>query len=265
MITSLHNPRIKDTVRLRERKHRDATGLMLIDGAREIGRALKGGLNITQAFYCEELLHTAEAHESLDLLRQATSNTWPVTPQVFEKLAYGDRTDGVIATAAMPHRRLRDIYLPTDALVLVIEGLEKPGNLGAVIRTADAVRASAVIAASPKAELYNPNVIRASLGLVFTMPVAAAAAEEVLSWLRAQRLNVVAARVDGAVDYSLADFTSGTAIVLGAEDTGLSEVWRGDEIRAVRLPMQGVGDSLNVSVTAAVLCYEALRQRTSAR
>jgi len=147
-------------------------------------------------------------------------------------------------------------------LVAVLEGVEKPGNVGAVLRSADAAGVSAVILADPRTDLYNPNAIRASLGTIFTMPVCEAAGGDVLARLREHKYSILAARVDGAVPYTEVDYRRPTAIVLGSEAEGLSPIWSGDDIRAVRLPMRGAADSLNVSVTAAVLFYEALRQRS---
>ena len=146
-------------------------------------------------------------------------------------------------------------------LVAVLEGVEKPGNVGAVLRSADAAGVSALIAADPRTDLYNPNAIRASLGTIFTMPVCEAAGGETIEWLRANGFRIFAARVDGAIPYTEADYRGRSAIVLGSEAAGLSPLWRGDDVQAVRLPMLGAADSLNVSVTAAVLFYEALRQR----
>jgi TrmH family RNA methyltransferase len=161
----------------------------------------------------------------------------------------------------MPPARLEDLVLGDDPLVAVLERVEKPGNVGAVLRTADAAGVSALIVADPQTDLYNPNTIRASLGTIFTLPVAQATAEETLSWLRSRRLTVFTARVDATRPYTAADFRGPAAIVLGSEAEGLTSVWSGAEIQAVSLPMRGAADSLNVSATAAVLFYEALRQR----
>jgi TrmH family RNA methyltransferase len=148
-------------------------------------------------------------------------------------------------------------------LVAVLEGVEKPGNLGAVLRSADAAGVSAVIVADGRTDLYNPNAIRASLGTIFTMPLCEAAGGDVLAWLRERRFSILAARVNGAVPYTAVDYRGPTAIVLGSEAAGLSSIWTGDDIQAVRLPMLGAADSLNVSTAAAVLFYEALRQRSA--
>jgi len=184
-----------------------------------------------------------------------------VTPEVFQKVAFGNRSEGAVLIAAEPVVRLDELVLSEDALVCVIEHVEKPGNLGAIVRTADATGVSAVIAADSGIDLYNHNAIRASLGAMFRVPVCAAPATQVLSWLGANRFRIFAARVDGSVRYTSADYREKTALVLGSESAGLSGIWRAPTITAVTLPMLGTVDSLNVSTTAAVLFYEALRQR----
>jgi TrmH family RNA methyltransferase len=183
---------------------------------------------------------------------------------VFAKLAFGQRAEGVLGVADMPRPTLDNIALPENPIVVVLEGVEKPGNIGAVLRTADAAGIAALILADARTDLYNPNAIRASLGTIFSVPVCSTTIDDVLPWLRRQGLHVVAARVDGSVPYTDVDYRRGTALVLGSEAEGLSDAWRADEVTAVRLPVLGVADSLNVSVTAAVLFYEALRQRPQA-
>lgn len=259
-ITSAANPRIKQTVQLRERKHRLARGQIVVDGAREVLKALAAQVVPYEAFVCPPLCRTATARAALESLAAATS-VWTTSPEVFERLAFGDRSDGVVLVAETPQRSLSAIRLPVAALVVVLDGVEKPGNVGAVLRTADAAGVSAVIVAEASTDLFNPNTIRASLGTVFTVPFCAASGAETLAWLRSQRLSIYAARVDGAQWYTDVRLDRATAMVLGSEAHGLGPEWQGDDIRAIRLPMLGAADSLNVSATAAVLCYEALRQR----
>jgi TrmH family RNA methyltransferase len=184
-----------------------------------------------------------------------------VTPTVFEKLAFGQRGEGLVAVAETPQRSLDDLRLSSDALVAVLEGVEKPGNVGAVLRSADAAGVAALILAGGGTDLFNPNAIRASLGAIFTLPVAAAASSEVRRWLLREGFSIHAACVDGATCYTQVSFLGRTAMVLGSEAEGLTDLWRGEGITSVRLPMQGVVDSLNVSATAAVLFFEAQRQR----
>jgi TrmH family RNA methyltransferase len=180
---------------------------------------------------------------------------------VFAKVAYGDRAEGVVAVAAVPQASLAELTVPDPALVAVVVGLEKPGNVGAILRSADAAGVNAVIVADGGTDLYNPNAIRASLGTLFTVPLASADSDETLAWLAANQFRAFAARVDGAIEYTQADFRGRTAIVLGSESAGLPAAWQGKNVQAIRLPMCGAADSLNVSATAAVLFYEALRQR----
>ena len=266
VIESASNPRIKAALRLRERRERDATGLTLVDGGREALRAMEAGAVVEGAFVCPPLLATREANRVAEKLSQsfgpfgASIEYAEVGERAFERLAYGDRADGVILVVRAPRAALTDLQLPANPLVVVTEDVEKPGNVGAILRSADAVGADAVIAAGGT-DLFNPNVIRASVGTVFTVPVAAAAAEDTIAWLRERGVRLVASRVDAQRVHVDADLRGPVAIVLGSEATGLSDAWRGPDVEAVRLPMAGVADSLNVSVAAAVLLYEAWRQR----
>ncbi len=264
-ITSPQNPRVKAAAQLRERRGRDAQGRIIIDGVREIGRALDAGVRVLE-LYCFEELCRGDQHERL--LARATAagaELLSVTPRVMEKLAFGNRVEGLVAVAQPPQRRLADLPLPQAAgaemLVAVVEGAEKPGNLGAILRTADAAGVAALVVADGGTDLYNPNAIRASLGAIFTVPVCQATTAETIAWLRANRFRMLAARVEAATPYTRADFRGRTAIVLGSEAHGLSLAWNGTDIQAVSLPMRGRVDSLNLSATAAVLFYEALRQR----
>lgn len=263
VITSPQNPRVKDAVRLRDRRHRVSQGRILIDGARELRRAIGAGVTLVETFVCESLCQTEESQRLLAELPKVGGELLHVSESVFQKLAFGERAEGVVAVAQTPRPTLETLRLPQDATVAVLEGVEKPGNVGAVLRSADAAGVSAVIVADGRTDLYNPNAIRASLGTIFTLPVCEAASADVLTWLRQRRFAIVAARVDGSVPYASVDYRGPTAIVLGSEAAGLSSVWTGPDIKAVRLPMLGAADSLNVSVTAAVLFYEALRQRNS--
>jgi TrmH family RNA methyltransferase len=258
MITSVQNPRVKAAAKLRDRTGRNQQRRIIIDGVREISRALSAGVKILELYVLPELcddesqrvLATAKHAERLDVVRH-----------VMEKLSFGNRVEGIVAVAEPPVRELAALKLPADALVAVVEGAEKPGNLGAIVRTADAAGVAAVLVVDGGTDLYNPNAIRASLGAIFTVPVCEATSEKALAWLCEERFRVFAARVDGAVDYTSVDFRGRTAIVLGSEARGLSEQWRRDDVTGLRLPLLGSVDSLNLSVTAAVLFYEALRQR----
>lgn len=260
IITSLQNPRIKSAVELRRRRGRDKQDRVLIDGVREIRRAWDAGGELVEVFACPEKCDELGQRLLDDCDRQAVELV-QVTAAVFEKLACGERAEGLIAVARIRPKSLADITLQSPALVVVLEGVEKPGNVGAVLRTADAAGVTAVVVADGGTDLYNPNIIRASLGAVFTVPVCSVTSADALAWLQRHGLRIFAARVDAAVDYAEVSYRGPCALVLGSEAWGLSAVWQDDAITAIRLPMLGVVDSLNVSTTAAVLCYEAVRQR----
>ncbi len=263
MITSPHNPRVKLAARLRDHRQRSKEQRILIEGAREISRAIAAGVALQEVFVCVELCRSAEAKQLLEILPGSAAEVLEVSEQVFSRLAFGQRAEGVVAVAVVPSHRPENLVLRENPLVAVLEGVEKPGNIGAVLRSADAAGVSALVLADPRTDLYNPNAIRASLGTIFTLPVATAAGDDALAWLRTKGLQIVAARVQGSVAYTEIDYSRPTAIVLGSEAAGLSPLWTGGDIRAIRLPMLGAADSLNVSAAAAVLFYEALRQRTA--
>ena len=260
-ITSPHNPRVRALVELRDRRGREEAGRILIEGGREVLRALRSGVAVKTAFVAEDGCRTPECEEALSLARDGGVEIVRLGQRAFERAAFGDRVEGILAIAVPPATTLADLDPPADPLVVVLEGVEKPGNLGAVLRTADGAGADAVIVTGSGSDLFNPNAIRASLGTIFAVPVASATPDEALAWLRARGIRVVAARVDAPTDYTAADLCGGIAIALGSEAGGLSAAFDAPDVVAVRLPMHGIADSLNVSVTAAVLLYEARRQR----
>ncbi len=260
-ITSSQNSRIRRAAQLRDGRQRRKQGRFLIDGHREIESAIAGGIKLDEVFLCPELGGDDTQRQILEQLARRAQYRYDVTVAVMEKLAYGDRSQGALAIGIAPQRALVDLKLPTDAVVAVLCGVEKPGNLGAIIRSADGAGIHALVVADGGTDLYNPNTIRASLGTVFSLPVVAAAEEQVILWLQQHDLRILAARVDGAVPYTRADFTGPVAIVLGSEAQGLSSHWAAKNVTAISLPMRGRADSLNVSATAAVLFYEARRQR----
>jgi TrmH family RNA methyltransferase len=259
-ITSLTNPRVKAAVRLRDRRERETTGLTIVDGAREILRALDAGVRVETAFLAEDLLRTPDAHEVADRLRHRP-NTIAVSPPVLAKVAYGERSDGIVAIVETPRLGLDALVLADDPLIVVVEGVEKPGNLGAVLRTADGAGVDVVIAAGPRTDPFNPNAIRASLGTIFTVPFVAATSTDTLAWLVDRGVRPLAAIVDAPTDYAAADLRGPLAIVLGSEAAGLTDVWRDVRVTPISIPMRGVADSLNVSIAAAIVLYEAVRQR----
>jgi TrmH family RNA methyltransferase len=263
-ITSRQNARVKEAAKLRDRKARERQGRFVIDGAREIQRAIDVGVEIVEAFVCEPTCVDDDARRAATQLRSMAADFATVTVDVFEKLCFGDGRDGLVAVAATPRRLLDQITLPTAPLVAVLESLEKPGNVGAVLRSADGAGVDAVIVADPRTDLFNPNTIRASLGAVFGVGVCTATAAETLAWLRGLGVTIFAAKPQAAVEYTAANYRGGAAIVLGCEAEGLSAIWSAADATAVRLPMRGAVDSLNVSAAAAVLFYEAQRQRREA-
>jgi TrmH family RNA methyltransferase len=263
VITSKQNPRVKDAVRLRTGSERRERGRFLIDGRREIERAIAAGVRCLEAFVREDTAEAPECKSAIDAVGGSGAEVFIVSGDVYTKLAFGERDDGIVVVAETPTRTLNDLQLPEKPLVAVIEGVEKPGNVGASLRSADAAGVDAVIVADGRTDLYNPNTIRASLGTVFRPNVCEAASTDTLDWLRSRKLTIVAARPDAKQLYTDVDYKSGIAIVLGSEADGLTEAWSAAHITPVRLPMHGIADSLNVSTTAAVLFYEALRQRAA--
>jgi TrmH family RNA methyltransferase len=263
-ITSPHNERLKAAVKLRDRKGRDEQGRMIIDGLREIGRALEAGLQVVELYYDESLAGSNEGAKLLTQVERQQGALLECTPAVFAKIAYGERHSGAVAVASAPRcslDRFAERQWPSAPLFCVLEGVEKPGNVGAVLRSADAAGVQGLIVADGGTDLFNPNAIRASAGAIFSVPLAAARGSQARDWLRARQFQLVAARVDAQDDYTAVDFARPTAIILGSEAHGLTAAWQADDIRPIRLPMCGQVDSLNVSITAAVLFYEALRQR----
>ena len=261
-LASPSNPRIKAAARLRDRRERDRSGLTLIDGARELRRALEGGVEIVEVFVCEPLVAGEDARAALDALRSRGVAVTTTTEAAFAKLAFGDRAEGLLAVVRAPTLALDELTLSADPLIVVIEGVEKPGNLGAILRTADGAGAHAVIAADPRTDIFNPSAIRASLGTIFGRPVVSSTTPEALDWVTARGVRPIAARVDATTDYTDADLRGAVAIVLGSEADGLTTAWSDPRVGAVRIPMRGLADSLNVSVAAAILLYEAVRQRS---
>ena len=261
IITSQANPRVKAAVRLRDRREREATGLTIVDGPRELARALDAGVEVAEAFICEALVRTHEAHNAISRLPRATERI-EVSEGVIAKVGFGDRSDGIVAIIRSPRLTLGDVGLPANPLVVVVEAVEKPGNLGAILRTADGAGVDAVIAADPRTDLFNPNAIRASLGTIFGRPVVSTTTADALDWLTAHLIRPIAARVDAPTEYTNVDLRGAVAIVLGSEADGLTAGWSDPRVAPVAIPMRGSADSLNVSVAAAVLLYEAVRQRS---
>jgi TrmH family RNA methyltransferase len=260
-IASAANPRIKAAVRLRERRERERTERTIVDGAREMLRALDAGVRVDEAFICEPLVRSPDARAVVSRLRDAGTSVMTTSAVAFEKVAFGDRVDGIVAIVEVPPTDLDRLRLPADPLLIVIENVEKPGNLGAILRTADGAGVDALLAASPRTDVFNPNTIRASLGTVFTVPLGVASTDDVIAFLERTATRIVAARVDADLLYTDVDLRGAVAVAAGSEAGGLTAAWSGSNVTAVRLPMLGAADSLNVSAAAAILLYEARRQR----
>jgi TrmH family RNA methyltransferase len=259
-ITSPANTRIKQLVALRRRRARDQAGVTLVEGLAEIELALAAGVEPVTLYYCPALA----APESLPLVARAAAagaEVVQVSRPVFEKISYREGPDGWLAVVPSVISALDSLELGPDPLVLVCAGLEKPGNLGAILRTADAAGVAAVIAADPVTDWANPNVVRASKGTVFSVPVASGTTAQVLDWLSGHGLHIVAATPDAEQLVTGTDLTGPIAIAVGAEQTGLTPEWLERADRRVRIPMFGSADSLNVSISAAIITYEAVRQR----
>jgi len=266
-LTSPQNPQVKALIRLRHRRARDQQGLTVIEEPLVLRRAWEAGYPLQSVFYSPEQMSPA-AKELLEDLRAAVQvgqtdvKLVEISAGLLRKAAYRDQPDGILAIAPQQRRALEDLALPDDALVLVLENVEKPGNVGAVLRIADGVGASAVLVAGDGTDLYNPNVLRASRGAFFAVPAVQCHVGEARDWLHERGLRVLATTPAADLPYTGADLTGPVALVLGCEHDGLSEAWLKDEgSQAVRIPMQGRGDSLNVSTAAAVILYEAMRQR----
>jgi TrmH family RNA methyltransferase len=257
-ITSVQNPYIKSLVQLQEKaKVRKQTGTFIIEGQREIELALKGGYKLETILVCNELSSQSE-HQNI---RKSENQIIEISKEVYKKLAYRDTTEGIIAIAKTKSLALSDLKLSKNPLVLVGESLEKPGNIGAILRTADAANIDAVIIANPKSDLYNPNIVRSSVGCLFTRQIAIGTTEEVIAYLKANNINIYSATLQDSTEYHTQDYSTPTALVVGTEATGLSEKWRTESTKNIIIPMQGEIDSMNVSVAAAILLFEAKRQR----
>lgn len=261
-ITSLTNERIKAAVRLRTRHEREATGVTIVDGARELRRALESGVDV-QAVYVDATSASSDDARWViaELGGLASERVVEVSSEVLAKVAFGDRSDGVVGLVHPPALELDQLAVGPKPLLVVVEGVEKPGNLGAILRSADGAGADAVIVADPATDVFNPNVIRASIGAVFSMAIAAADPATTIAWLSERGVRVITARIDAIAFHTETDLTGAIAIVVGSEADGLSVAWSGPSATAVRLPMLGHGDSLNVSVATGILLYEARRQR----
>ena len=294
-ITSAQNPKVKQLLALQEKSRlRRETGLFVVEGARELGHCLEAGFEVDSIFICPEIFDNSTSapgrgtppsgvrpsgspHHPFGTVPPLPNRGWyvlkgeypslgdakvfQVSKEVYAKVAYREGTEGIIAEVRTRNLRLEDLELGENPLIAVLESVEKPGNLGAVLRSADAAGVDAVVICDPLTDLYNPNLIRASIGAIFTVPCIACTSEEAIAWLQAKGISILTAQLQDSSLYYDADMTRGTAIVMGTEATGLTDAWREAATAHIRIPMLGRLDSLNVSVSAAILLFEAVRQR----
>ena len=264
-LTSPSNPKIKHVVKLRSCSTREETGEMIVEGFRECRRALDNGYRPRAIFHCPDLYLKNENEAQLVAdAERAGADVFACSKAAFVKMAYKERPDGLLMTGPHVAKRLCDLELPPNALVIVTESIEKPGNLGTILRSADAAKVAAVIVCDRTTDIHNPNVVRASTGTMFSVPIVEASSEEALGWLKAKGFKILAATPHAEKLHFEVDLTGNVAIALGAEQYGLTARWMdGAELR-VRIPMLGLADSLNVSAAATILVYEAVRQRIAA-
>ncbi len=260
-ITSKQNPKIKALVGLRGRRDRQMAGVTLVDGYEELGCARAAGTTIKSLYYCSELMGGGDQQADLEELLASGVESYELSRDVFEKVSYREGPDGWLAVVPSLPAELSKISPTKTPLILVCEAVEKPGNLGAMLRTADAAGVTAVIGVDAVTDWGNPNVIRASKGAVFSVPVADASRDELLAWLRANNIKIVAATPDTTAEYTGVDMAKPVAIFVGAEKPGLTDFWLQHADIKVRIPMFGKVNSLNVATSAALLTYEAVRQR----
>ena len=262
-ITSVQNQRVKRVVALQQKSsERRQSGCFVVEGRRELRHCIEGGYEVVSVYLCPEVLRSFESDEALPTLPQNVP-TYEVTREVYEKMAYRGGTEGIMAEVRCKTLTLSDLHLPPHPLIVVLESVEKPGNVGAILRSADAAGVDAVMVCDPLTDLYNPNLIRSSVGAFFSVPCVACRSEECIDYLKTHGIRILTAQLQDSALYYEADMRPATAIVMGTEATGLTAQWRKAADAHIRIPMAGRVDSLNVSVSAAVLMYEAVRQRRS--
>lgn len=261
-ISSIQNQLIKDIIQLQEKsKIRKKLQLFVIEGLREIEIAFKSRYNIIQLLICKDLVSEEKLNQILKFNHSETPELIEISREVYQKIAYREGTEGIIAIAQFKNHSINELKLKQNPLVLVLESLEKPGNIGAILRTADAANIDAVFIADPKTDLYNPNIVRSSVGALFTNKIIVGSSIEIINYLKNIKLPIYSAILQEAVPYYSVNYKDGAAIVVGTEATGLTTVWRDNATANIIIPMQGVIDSMNVSVASAILIFEAKRQR----
>ena len=260
-ITSLQNPRVKQLVKLRDRRTRDEAGVFLVEGYREIRRALEKSVVLQELYFSPEWFLGENEGALIDQAATAGAEVYELSKDAFAKVAYRERPDGLLAVAPQWHRALTDLRLPADPFLLVVEAIEKPGNLGTILRSADAAGCHAVIVCDPVTDIFNPNVVRASTGVLFSVPLVVAESAAVHAWLCSVGVRTIATTPSAQMIYSDVDLRGPLAVVMGSEQYGLSEFWLKHADVPVRIPMAGQADSLNVAMATIITLFEALRQR----
>ncbi|MBE7540206.1 MAG: RNA methyltransferase [Opitutaceae bacterium] len=260
-ITSLQNPRIKQLVKLRDRRPRDEAGVFLVEGFREIRRALDKKVALSEVYFSPDWFMGENERSLLESARAAGARLFELSREAFAKVAYRERPDGLLAVAPQWKRSLNDLHLPKEPFLLVVEAIEKPGNLGTILRSADAAGCDAVIVCDPVTDLFNPNVVRASTGVIFSVPCLISTSAEVHAWLKQHGIRTVATTPAAEALYSDSDLRGPLAVVMGSEQYGLSEFWLREADLPVRIPMAGQADSLNVAMATIITLFEAVRQR----
>lgn len=258
-INSIQNSTIKNVLKLQDKsRERKKSGLFIIEGKREISLALKGSYTIKTLFFYDDVIHLSEVQEYTTEKTEIIS----VSKEVYQKLAYRDTTEGIIAVVETKTFSLENIKFNTSTpLIMVAESPEKPGNIGALLRTADAANIDAVLIANPKTDLFNPNIIRSSVGCLFTNQIATGTTEGIINFLQKEKINIYATTLQNSNEYYKENYINASAIVVGTESTGLTEEFRKAATQNINIPMQGEIDSMNVSVAAAIVLFEAKRQR----
>jgi TrmH family RNA methyltransferase len=261
IITSPKNPRLKRLVRLRDRRHRDGERAFLVEGYREVRRALDRKVALDELYYCPGWFLGENEPAVIADAESAGARLFELSKDAFAKVAYRERPDGILAVAPQWKRTLADLPLPADPLLLVVEAIEKPGNLGTILRGADAAGCDAVVICDPVTDLFNPNVVRASTGVLFSIPCAVEESGAVLAWLKGRGIRTVATTPTATELYTDSDLRGPLAVIMGSEQYGLSAFWLENADDAVRIPMAGQADSLNVAMAALITLFEAVRQR----
>ena len=258
-IDSKQNQRVKNLIKLQKSNERNRSNLFILEGLKEIEKAIIAGYEVESVFFCPEIIKFEDTKRLLH--SEDTALYFEVSREVFSKIAYRETTGGLVITAKQKPHSLENFPTKTNPLLLVIEGIEKPGNMGAIYRTVDAAGFDGIIICDPKADLYNPNAIRASIGTVFSVYTALASTEEAIEYLEKNNIAIYATYLKGSVTYYSIDYTQPSAIIMGTEATGISQAWVKASVSNIIIPMQGIADSLNVSTATAVMVFEARRQR----